>query len=319
MAKIRQHNLLPIAALAGAGILWGLTVPLSKLALPWLPPAWLTAVRFLIATPVLAFAGRRGLREALTPATAGAGALGFGAVLILQNAGIARTSVSHAALLVGAVPVLVALIAAVRGQASRRPLIWAGYALALIGIALVAGRGGGGASGRGDLLVLASAVLSALFIYVQPRVLGERDPAAVTAVQFLAGLAVAAPVALLTEPAPASAAAAGTVTAVVALGILGTILPFWLFAYGQSKVSAQQAGAYVNLEPVVGAAVGWMAFGNPATVVQILGAAGVVLGILLSGLPEARSELEEGGRPDGRPPSQTWRKRPLSWNPAVER
>lgn len=291
MQKLRANHLFPIVALAAAGALWGLTVPLSKLALPWLAPAWLSAARFLIAAPVLAIVGRCGLRRALTPGVAGAGGLGFGAVLILQNAGIARTSVSHAALLIGAVPVLVALIAAARGQASRRPLIWLGYGLALIGIALVAGDGGGGgSSGRGDLLVFASAVLSALFIYVQPRLLGDRDPAAVTAVQFAAGLLVSLPVALLTEPAPAGSASGGVVAALLSLALLGTVLPFWLFAYGQSKVSAQLAGAYVNLEPVVGAAVGWTAFGNPTTVVQIVGALGVLFGIVLSGLPSGAGD-----------------------------
>jgi drug/metabolite transporter (DMT)-like permease len=160
--------------------------------------------------------------------------------------------------------------------------------------------------------VFASAVLSALFIYLQPRVLGDRDPAAVTAAQFTGGLLVSIPLALLAEPAPAAAASAGSVAALLGLATVGTVLPFWLFAHGQSRVSAQQAGAYVNLEPVVGAAVGWLAFGNPATIVQILGAAGVVLGILLSGLPESEPETGEGGRPDGRPPS-------LSWSPAVGR
>ncbi|HWD64952.1 MAG TPA: DMT family transporter [Solirubrobacteraceae bacterium] len=314
MKQFRNPNLIPILALAGAGALWGLTVPLSKLALPWLPPAWLTSVRFLIAIPVLALAGRGGLRQALRPRVVGAGALGFGAVLVLQNAGIARTSVSHAALLVGAVPVLVALFSAARGQASRRPLIWLGYALALAGIGLVAGYGGGGASDRGDLLVIGSAVLSALFIYLQPGVLGDRDPAAVTAVQFAGGLLVSMPLALLTEPTPAASASGGSVAAVLSLGAVGTVLPFWLFAYGQSKVSAQQAGAFVNLEPVVGAAVGWVAFGNPASIVQIVGAAGVVLGILLSGLPDVDHEPGEGGRPDSRPPSLR-----LSWNPAEGR
>ena len=33
-------------ALIAAGILWGTTVPLSKLALGWLPPGWLAFVRF---------------------------------------------------------------------------------------------------------------------------------------------------------------------------------------------------------------------------------------------------------------------------------
>ncbi|HYB29141.1 MAG TPA: hypothetical protein VEF89_21185 [Solirubrobacteraceae bacterium] len=75
---------------------------------------------------------------------------------------------------------LVALIAAGLGQASARPLTWAGYAGALVGIALVAGSAGGGATTHGDLLVLGSAVLSAGFIVVQPRLLAGRDAAAIT-------------------------------------------------------------------------------------------------------------------------------------------
>src|ERR687889_717816 len=131
-----------ILALAAAGALWGLTVPLSKLSLDWLGGAGLTVLRFAIAAPVLAYAGRRGLRAALTPRIAAAGAIGFGAVILLQNAGIERTSVSHAALVVGAVPVLVALLVAALGQGAARPVAWAGYAVALAGLAAVAGAGG---------------------------------------------------------------------------------------------------------------------------------------------------------------------------------
>src|SRR5829696_8937825 len=145
-----------IVALMFAGALWGLTVPLSKLSLDWLGGGWLTVLRFALAAPLLAIAGRRGLRAALTPGVAAAGALGFGIVILLQNAGIARTSVSHAALLVGAVPVLVALLAAGLGQGIARPATWGGYAVALAGVALVAGAGGTGSSLGGDLLVLAS-------------------------------------------------------------------------------------------------------------------------------------------------------------------
>ena len=61
----RRHA---VAALIAAGLLWGTTVPLSKLALQWLPPGWLTAVRFgLAAAVLLAAARRRGLRRAFTP------------------------------------------------------------------------------------------------------------------------------------------------------------------------------------------------------------------------------------------------------------
>jgi O-acetylserine/cysteine efflux transporter len=149
MLCMKTQSRTPILALAAAGALWGLTVPLSKLSLEWLGPAWLTVARFAAAAPLLAFVGRRGMREAFTPRVAAAGAIGFGAVIVLQNAGIERTSVSHAALLVGAVPALVALMTAGSGQAVTRRLAWGGYALALAGIALVAGAGGGGATPGG--------------------------------------------------------------------------------------------------------------------------------------------------------------------------
>src|SRR5215469_15961249 len=87
----RRHA---VAALIAAGLLWGTTVPLSKLALNWLPPSWLTVVRFSLAAAVLlVVARRRGLRRAFTPAVLAAGAMGYGGSVQLQNAGIGRTSV----------------------------------------------------------------------------------------------------------------------------------------------------------------------------------------------------------------------------------
>lgn len=273
-----------IFALAAAGTLWGLNVPLTKLALGWLAPGWLTVVRFTIAAPLLALVGRRGLRDALTPRVLASGAIGFGAVIVLQNLGIERTSVSHAAVVIGAAPVLVALTAAGLGQTATRPLTWAGYGVALFGIALVAGAGGGGATPRGDLLVLASVVLSAAFIAIQPRVLAGRDAAAVTAVQFVGGALVALPVAVLSEGVPHAPGAATPALAMAALALAGTPLPFWLFAFGQARVPAELAGAFLNLEPVVGAAAGWLALGEPAAVWQIVGVGAVLAGVAMSTL-----------------------------------
>jgi drug/metabolite transporter (DMT)-like permease len=41
----------------------------------------------------------------------------------------------------------------------------------------------------------------------------------------------------------------------------------------------------VNVEPLVGAVVGWVAFADPVGVWQIIGAGAVVVGILLSTVP----------------------------------
>ncbi len=282
-----------IFALAAAGTLWGLNVPLTKLALGWLAPGWLTVVRFAVAAPLLALVGRRGLRDAFTPRVLASGAVGFGAVIVLQNLGIERTSVSHAAVVIGAAPVLVALIAAGLGKTSTRPLTWAGYGVSLLGIALVAGAGGGGATPRGDLLVLASVVLSATFIAMQPRLLEGRDAAAVTAVQFAGGALVALPVAMLSEGLPHAPGAATPALAMAALALAGTPLPFWLFAFGQARVPAELAGAFLNLEPVVGAAAGWLVLGEPSAVWQIVGVGAVLAGVAMSThapKPDADSE-----------------------------
>ncbi len=96
------------AALTGAGLLWGHDRPLSKLALESLPPGWLTFVRFGLAAAVLLLPTPRArLRTAFRPGggVLASGAFGYGGSVILQNTGISRTSVTHAALLIGATPV----------------------------------------------------------------------------------------------------------------------------------------------------------------------------------------------------------------------
>jgi drug/metabolite transporter (DMT)-like permease len=304
----RRHA---VAALIAAGLLWGTTVPLSKLALEWLSPGWLTAVRFgLAAAVLLAVARRRGhgqarqsaqrsalrsaqqsaqqsaLRQAFTPAVLAAGALGYGGSVMVQNVGIGRTSVTHAALLIGAVPVLVAIIAAVWYRAVARPVAWFGFAVSLGGVGLVTtGGGGGGATMAGDGLVLVSLLLSATVTVAQGRLLVGRDPVAVTAVQFLGAALASLPIAVVAEGVPAAPAGAGVVLAVVALALAGTLAPFTLFAFGQSRVSAEVAGAFLNLEPLVGAIAGIVAFGDPVGLVQVAGGLAILAGIALSSLP----------------------------------
>ncbi|MDQ2876021.1 MAG: DMT family transporter, partial [Actinomycetota bacterium] len=129
-----------VAALIAAGLLWGTTVPLSKLALQWLQPGWLGAVRFGLAAAILlcvaarSSASRARVRAACTPLMLASGAIGYGGSVVLQNAGITRTSVTHAALLIGTTPILVAVIAALWQHAVARPVAWAGFAVSLAGV-----------------------------------------------------------------------------------------------------------------------------------------------------------------------------------------
>jgi drug/metabolite transporter (DMT)-like permease len=284
-----------IVALAAAGALWGLTVPLSKLGLEWLGAGWLAVVRFAVAAPLLALVARGNLRAALTPGVALAGGLGYGIVIVLQNAGIERTSVSHAALIVGAVPVLVVIISALLRRGSSPAPAWAGALVALAGVGLVAGGGGAGTTLAGDLLVLLSVSGSAFFIVLQPGLLAGRDPAAVTAVQLGAGGLASLPVAIALEGAPPAPAGADAVVAVLALALVGTALAFSLFAWAQARVPAAVAGAFVNFEPLVGALTGAVAFHDALGPAQLAGGAAILVGIML-GLPRDRPAVGQRGR-----------------------
>ena len=274
-----------VAALAAAGILWGCTVPATKLAVHYLAPGWLTIVRFGLAAAILLIARRKHLRAACSPAVLAWGAAGYGGTIFMQNAGVMRTSVSHAALLVGATPVLVAIISAAWFRAVARPMAWAGYAVSLAGVVLIAGSGGqGSASMTGDGLVLLSLLVSASFTVAQTRLLPGRDPIAVTAVQFAAATLAMLPLAALTEPLPHAATVRAGLPVLLGLALF-TIAPFTLFAFGQSRVSAAAAAPFLNLEPLVGTAIGVAAFGDPFGLAQLAGAAAIVAGIAVSSLP----------------------------------
>jgi drug/metabolite transporter (DMT)-like permease len=282
-----------VAALAAAGVAWGTSVPLSKAALAWLPPGWLVVVRFALAAAVLlATVDRAALRAALRWPVLAWGAAGLGGSVMVQNVGIAETSVTHAALLVGAGPVLVAVIAAAWHHAVARPVAWAGFAVSLGGVAVVAQGHGGGATSAGDVLVLVSALLAAAMTVAQGRLLVGRDPVAVTAVLFLGAALGALPAAFITEGAPSALPASGAglvaLLAVLGLTVVGTLAPFTLFAYGQHKVSTEVAGSFLNLEPLVGALVGVVAFSDPAGPRLAAGGAAILAGIAMSSLPALR-------------------------------
>jgi O-acetylserine/cysteine efflux transporter len=126
----------------------------------------------------------------------------------------------------------------------------------------------------------------------QGRLLEGQNPAAITAVQFVGAALAALPVAICTgglphAPAPGGAGAVALV-AVVGLAVVGTLVPFTLFAYGQHAVSAEVAGAFLNLEPLVGSLAGVVFFADPAGPRLLIGGVAILGGIVMSSVPGLR-------------------------------
>ena len=297
--RTERRNVL--LALIASGLLWGTTVPLTKVALAGWGPAWLTVARFGLAALPLLWLGRRHLRAAVSGPTLVWGAFGYGAVIVLQNAGIERTSVSHAALVIGTTPVLVALLTVALGRARVGPLSWAGFAIALAGVAVVGAHGGGSAGLAGDALVFASLLLAAGFMVAQPAMLAGRDPIAVTGVQLAAAAVATLPVAVLLDGVPAALPSPASTAAMAGLAIGGTLVPFALFAWAQARISPEIAGAFLNLEPLVGVVLGVVAFHDPLGPAQLIGATAILAGIALNATALRVTSEPARRRPAARP------------------
>jgi hypothetical protein len=95
------------------------------------------------------------------------------------------------------------------------------------------------------------------------------------------------------------------VAALAALALAGTLAPFALFAYGQSRVAPELAGAFLNLEPLVGTAAGALAFGDPFGPHQLAGGTIILVGIALSTSRAPRTEAVASPTPRrGQAPSE---------------
>lgn len=280
-----------LMALLLAGSTWGLTLPLSAVALGGIAPAALVSIRFGCAAAVLAVVTpRASLRAALTWRIAWWGVLGYGVVVLAQCEGVERTSLSHVAVLGGIVPALVVLIAMARGYGRPSAL----GALGLLGAVGGAGlftSGGGHAGLAGDGLVLLAGVCFSVYIVAQPSLLIGRDAVAVTAVQMGAASIVLAPLALVGGQAPHFSGSIAL--ALLGLITVGSLLPFALYAWGQARVPHELAGAFLNVEALVGGLIGVLAFHNQMGIKQALAVALIAAGLMLvaSSAPETRPAL----------------------------
>ena len=101
-------------------VMWGLSIPVTKLGLQTTDPMTLTAMRFAVAVPLLLFfvVGRRPMPWRALPRVAGLGVLGIGVGQVAQTFGVAGTSASVGTIISATIPIFITVFAALRlGQA----------------------------------------------------------------------------------------------------------------------------------------------------------------------------------------------------------
>ncbi len=194
-------------------------------------------------------------------------------------AAVQFTTIAHALAIVYTAPVWTALAARLGGE-TLPPRRWVGIGIALGGVALMVGLGaGGGATLKGDLLALVSALAFAAYSIAGRR---SRGGAGVLA---YAG-AVYAMAALWTLPAAALTWSRGgytaqAVAALLALGALPLALGHTLYNGALRRMPATAVNVLATQELTFGILLGALLLGETPTGTSLVGAILTIVGAIL--------------------------------------
>ena len=287
-------NRLAFLALAAAGVFWGMGFPLGKLALRETDAAHVVLLRFAVAALVaLPFALRGRETRALfrSPVVLLAGAL-YGVAFLVQFEGLARVSVTLAALLVGVMPALIALSARFLGERVSGAS-WIGVAAATLGAVLIAGKPGGAGTPLGVALSLAALVIFLAWLFVLRKAPATAAPMAIPAVTVVVAAATILPIALVMHGAPKLDLSVGAWAVIVGQGLFSTLLATAAWQFGSARVGSASAGVFINIEPLMGAAIGVLLFGDHLTLALGVGGLLILVGSFVVVLGERQAPPSE--------------------------
>lgn len=290
-------DLAPLA-LALACVLWGSAFYFAKVALVELSPVEVVTWRFGLAVPALVLVlwrtdARLNRRDAALVVLTGVLCVPVGYLIHFE--GLARTSATHAALLVGVGPPLLACAAAAFGLERITRRDWMGVGLACLGVAVMVGLPAASGGLAGDALVLLSMLIATAWVLLSQDLARRLGAMVATAWVLLAGTGALLPVLLVTGAPPVDL----SLRTWAALAVLAggcTIGAFALWNWGASHLPAGRAGVFLNLEPVSGAALGVALLGDPIGPAVVLGGTIVLAAALL--VSAGAGTVEVGGAGD---------------------
>ncbi|HEY0759919.1 MAG TPA: DMT family transporter [Acidisarcina sp.] len=259
-----------------AGCLWGMGFYFGKIALGEMGVAHMVLYRFLFASITLL---PLGLRHRLTMRAAElrllllASFLGVPVQFLVQFYGLKRTTVSHASLMVGTMPVILAVGASIFNRERAHERLdrtgWlailgssAGVALIVLGGRHAADAGASGPSLYGDMLVVLSLLIALFWILLNQRLMAGHAPVVVTTYGLLAGTAMLAVWVPLVYGMPPIHMSLRTWLALGASGALCTASSTLLWNWGIHRVPSSRAGVFLNIEPALGSILGVKLLGD---------------------------------------------------------
>lgn len=272
---------------------WALNFTVIKASLEEIDPYSFNALRFILAAAFIwiVVAGRnawfRIQKKDLFPLIL----LGLTGNLLYQwlfIVGIDLTLAANAAVMLGTIPVWVAIFSHLLSIELLNKVKSIAVVLAFAGVLLIIAYGKnpvsfGSDTFTGDVTIVAAAAVFALFTILSKSYLSRYTPlqysAFMTSIGAVSLTLLAIPFASGTEWQEVSAAAYG---GIIFSGLLAIGVAFLIWNNGILKVGAVRTATYQNLVPVLGLLFGIILLGENLEPLQYLGSAVVITGILLA-------------------------------------
>ena len=276
-------------------LIWGTAFVAQRTGMDHLGPIAFQSIRallgFLSLLPLMLLRKRAGKSGPMPTVKA---SLSCGAVLAVastvQQIGLQYTTASKAGFISSLYVVLVPLIGLLLGRKPEKG-VWIGVPLSVLGMYLIASVSGEGFSlGRGDWLMLASALLFACHIVVVGHFAPQADGVALSCAQFFVAGLMTLPIAFLTEHIPL----AGIWEAKWALlyaGVLSCGVAYTLQIVGQKGLNPTVAALILSLESVFSALSGYLFLHQVLTTRELIGCVLMFIAIVLAQLPDIRRKV----------------------------
>lgn len=279
--------------LLAVALIWAMNFTVVKASLNQFDPMSFNAIRFLMATAFMVFISiRRGEKLMVHKGDwliiIGLGFLGNLLYQSLFIYGINFTFAANAAVMLGTIPVWIAIFGHFFFEERLTKIKLVGIICAFAGVILIMEGSEKGITLAsetivGDLIILASAFVFGIYTLLSKKMLTRYTPIQFTTLMMLSGgtaiVLAGLPWLLTMDFSKVTIAGWGGVSF---SGFLSIALAYVIWNYGVRQVGAVRTATYQNLVPVLGLIFGVLLLNETLYALQYVGAATVIAGIILA-------------------------------------